>query len=790
MRSSDDSKGTICIECVYKLVLRTSLLLRCARTAELGSSHATGWSGTIPLPTWTSRRDRDLNALKTTGTLAQWIPCVLTLGLLVAAPVRGAAQVTGPSSTEAPRVGLVLSGGGAKGFAHVGVIEALEEAGLRIDVVAGTSMGSVVGGLYAIGTSTDSIKGLIRRADWSQALSDDIDRELRFLHERRLDERTVVTLPIQDGRVGLPVGVAAGSNILRLAELSTWPFATVHSFDDLPRPFVAVATDIETGEAVVLRKGTLSEAMRASAGLPGALEPFEIDGRLLVDGAVVRNLPAEDAQALGADILVCSDVSDEPAGREELGSLLDVLDQVMSFSIEEKTAEQRRLCDVLIRPELDGLSTLDFERFEDWFIRGEEAVRAHRDAIVEIAGLQSGVTANRWPIGQADSVAIASIAVQGVERERSKAVVLAQLGLQPGDYVDAADLEDRLRNLDTTDLFGLVRYRLDEVPGGVRLTLTVEEGPRNQAGLGLRYDDERRAALLFTATLHNLVRYGSVTRFDLRVGAETQARISYLRRREVTGRLEGGTSLGWSQGELRLAGPRRPRSGIEVSSVSATFGLGLGRTTFLGAEALGEWTVLAEQGYPDVMLGSLSAVLDHESLDRIDVPTRGADVRARWEFGISDLTPGEAFSHFSSSARLYIPLHEWVTADIGFFAGSGRGLDLPRHRGFLVGGAHPSAIFANTTQPLFHGVPTQELAGSTAQIGRAGLRVDLTAGLNVRWGVDVGAVRDDWQFPIEDPLWAWALTLGANTIVGPVRVEWGSANGFEDRFTISVGRRF
>lgn len=713
---------------------------------------------------------------------------LVLLALPAGVPAGLRAQV-GPSGAPTPTVGLVLSGGSAKGFAHVGVIEVLEEAGIRVDVVTGTSMGSVVGALYAIGTSTDSIKGLVRGVDWDRALSDDTGRERRFLHERRYDERSILTLPVEGGIVGLPTGVAVGSNIVRLAERATWPYSTVRSFDDLPRPFAAIAADIETGEAVVLRGGVLAEALRASSGIPGALEPFELGGRLLVDGLVARNLPAEDARALGADVVICSDVSDDPGGRDDLDSLLDVLEQVMTFSMQERTDVQRGLCDVLIRPDLAGLGRLDFARFEDWFERGRAAATRHVDALRDISTAQEGRPARPWPEALPDSVRISSVVVQGGERPLSGTLVRAQIGLEPGDFVDAAGLDDRLRNLDSTGLFGLVRYRLDREGQGVRVTVTIQERPRNRVGLGVRYDDERRAALLFSGTFHNLVRYGSVTRFDLRVGTETQARISYLRRHEVTGRLQGGTSLDWSQGELRLEGPTRPRSGIEMTRLSTTFGLSVGRTTFLGAEALGEWMVMDDGAYPDVLLGSVAGVLDHESLDRIDFPTRGTDVEARWEFGVSDLTEGGAFSLLTASGRTYIPLANRLTADLGFYLGSGRGLDLPLHRGLFVGGAHPSAIFSST-QPVFHGVPSQQLVGSSAQIARAGLRVRILRGTFLRIGSDVGGVMDEWRFPVPDPTLGWSLSVGSSTLLGPAVLEWSKAEGYDDRLTVRVGRRF
>jgi NTE family protein len=685
-------------------------------------------------------------------------------------------------------VALVLSGGSAKGFAHVGVIEVLETLGVRVDVVTGTSMGSVIGGLYASGMSTDSIRNLIRRTDWDRALGDDLGREHRALDARRLDERSVLTLPLDGGGVRLPTGIASGSNMMRLAEHSTWSVSTVREFADLPRPFVAVATDIETGEAVVLQRGSLAEVMRASSGLPGVLEPLEIDGRLLVDGAVTRNLPAQDARALDADVVVCSDVAADPVRRDELLSLIDVLEQVLRFSVREETIRQRGLCDVLIRPDDEGLSTLSFESFEEWFERGRQASEEHHDALVEIAGRQAEAPVRPRPTGLPDSVRIATVSVRGVTREGSEDVVRAYLGLTPGDWVDADRLDERLRRLESTGLFGLTRYRLDDAPGGLRLTVTVEERPRDRAGLGIRYDDQRRAALLFTATLHNLLRYGSVTRVDLRVGEETQARVSYLRRYGVTGRFQGGLSLGWSEGELH-PGDMAP-TGIELTRLSTTSGLLFGQSTFLGVEVAGEWAVMRDPAYPDVLLGSVAALLDHESLDRVDFPRRGVDIRARWEFGVSDLAPGGDFSHLSSSAHVYLPLHARASVDAGFFAGSGQGGDLPIHRRFLAGGQHPSAIFSTTTQPLFGGVPSQALSGSAVQIGRAGLRVEVLHGVHIRGGVDVGGVMDEWSFPIQDPLVGWRLTLGVDTVVGPATLEWGWTEEYGDRLAISVGRSF
>lgn len=724
---------------------------------------------------------------------------MLAWSLAVASPLQArdatSTKDAQPSATaDSIRVGLALSGGGAKGLAHIGVLDVLEDAGVHVDVVAGTSMGSVVGGLYAMGLGTDSIRSIISGVDWSLVLADRLERGRRFLHERRMDERAVLTLPVEGGAIGLPAGASIGSSITRLAERATWPAATVRSFDELPRDFAAVATDIETGDAVTLTGGVLSQVMRASIGIPGALEPMELNGRLLVDGAVVRNLPASDARALGADVLICSDVSDELVGRDELGTLVDVLDQVVNLGMRRSTMEQRGLCDVLVRPDVEGISGLAFDRVEDWIERGTSAAERHREALVDVAR-RRGPAAVPLPADVlGDSVRVEGVRVEavgeGVLRPQAEALILEELDIEPGDHVTAENLAYRLEELDATGLFGLIRYRLDGDGDAVALTLHVEERAQNRLGVGLRYDDERRAALLFTTKAHNVLRYGSLTRVDLRVGEETRAAISYQVARGVTGPLEGGLELSWSQGSLRLPETGRPETGIELTRLSGLLGLVVARNTHVGVEGLGEWTVTDRAGGSDVLLTTVSGILDHESLDRIDFPRLGAQVDARWEWGSSDVLPDEGFSVLSARGRVYLPVLWGTTLDLGGYVGVARGADLPAHRYFLVGGAHPSAIFERT-QPAFAGLEPGALAGTVAQVGRIGLRWSAGPNLHVRVGLDAGSVADDWRLPLPDPVYGWSVSAGLGTVVGPVMVQWAHASTRSGgRVSVSVGRAF
>jgi NTE family protein len=670
-----------------------------------------------------------------------------------------------------PTIGLALSGGSAKGIAHIGVIRELERLGVHVDVVAGTSMGSVIGGLYAIGLTPDSIESTIANTDFQLLISDATPRSRRFVDRRRLDDRAVLSVPLELTRVSLPSGAIVGSNMLRLLERETWRAAAIRRFAALPRPFVAVATDLETGDAVPLREGVLADAVRASSGVPGALEPFELGGRVLVDGAYSRNLPATDARELGADVVICSDVSNPIESADELESLVDVLGQLTALSRRESTQEQRDACDVLIQPDVDNLSSLTFDRYPEWIERGRTASVQHEAELRALAGPAHGRPAAEPPVAPllGDSVRIESIEIEGTDRAQVVDLVRRELELEPGDYVGRDGLETALGYLVATDLFGLVRYRLDGTADAAHLTVSVQERPRNRLGMGLRYDDDRRAAILFTATVHNLVGYGSTARLDLRVGEETQIRARLNRRRRVTGTLGVGVAAGWSQAPLELPASE-------------------GGRTSLGWEATAQRTE-APASAADVGLVSLAAVLDHETLDRVDFPQTGADVTGRFEWGATDVAPGERFTVAALDARYYIPVLPRLTVDIGAFLGDARGADLPLHRRFYLGGAHRSTVF-RMTQPLFQGLRGQAQSGRAVQVGRFGVRWEVRSGTFLRAGVDVGAVRDAWTFPFERPMTGWALSAGGETLIGPVEVEvskvWGSAH--DPRVSVSVGR--
>ena len=369
--------------------------------------------------------------------------CLLLPALVAAqvtpAPETLACRQKDPGSTR-PRVGLVLGGGGARGVAHISVIKELERLHVPIDCIAGTSMGSLVGGMYASGMPIGDIEKLILELDWADTLDDSVARPERSFRRKRDDDLSVLPARpgIGTGGVKLAAGLLAGQKVMLLFERVTAPVAHIHDFDKLPIPYRAVAADINTGRAVVLDSGNLPAAMRASMSIPGAFRPIEIDGQLLVDGGMVDQVPVDVARAMGADIVIAVDVGTPLGKLTDDSSMLAFANQVIGFLTvgnTNKSIESLAPRDVLIQPDLgDQVTTAGFDR-------AQLALRIGNDAMADPA-LQAKLAALSHPEAT-DSATLAASAVRSNavpvirfvrfdnKSKYSDAMLLARLALPP-----------------------------------------------------------------------------------------------------------------------------------------------------------------------------------------------------------------------------------------------------------------------------------------------------------------------------------------------------------------------
>jgi NTE family protein len=427
-----------------------------------------------------------------------------------------------------PRVGLALSGGSARGFAHVGVLEILEEAGVPIDVMAGTSMGSVIGGLYASGLGTGELRTVAAGVDWDWMFSDTPQRRNLPVGRKAEEGRTLFTLPIVDGLPRIPSGLIEGQRITLLLTGLTWHVHPVEDFRALPIPFMAVATDAATGDAVDLDHGFLPDAIRASLAIPSVFAPVHIDGRDLIDGGIARNLPSPEVLELGADIVICSDVTKPLLPADSLRTLVDILGQTIAYRTVERRDRDAALCDVMIRPDIEGIESAAFDQAREIMERGREAAVAALDTLRAL-GLVGRVAPtppdDRDPLMEV--AAVTRIGIDGLEQSSERAV-RRSLGIRAPVQVDVNAVDEAVSRVYDTGFYERVSYRLmpdPEAPGASDdrvLIIRLEDEPRSSVGAGYRYDSRYKASILGTATIRDLLIPGSTLLADLRLGEQTR----------------------------------------------------------------------------------------------------------------------------------------------------------------------------------------------------------------------------------------------------------------------------
>lgn len=699
--------------------------------------------------------------------------------------------VTPLAAQDRPTVGLVLSGGSARGLAHIGVIQVLEEAGVNVDLVTGTSMGSVVGGLYAAGYEPDEMFQVASSADWDRLLSDQKERRNLPLERRTRYGRYLLALPVRDGKPTLPGGFIAGQNITQFLEGITWRVHPVEYFRDLPLPYAAVATDIETGDAVRLDRGFLPVSIRASMAIPGVFAPVEIDGRLLVDGGISRNLPAEDALALGADFLICSDVSKPLLPADSLTTLFGILDQTIAFRGNESTLAQRELCDVLILPDLEGLSSTDFALAAPWMARGDSAARAVLPEL-QAAGLTGPSV--RPPLADAqngdpwaDSVTVVDVILVSDSIRVSRDYVLDRMKIDPPGRFTVGDLDAAVSRLYDTGRFRSVSYRLLALPGQpastnapVRLMEISLERSVDQGHLGVsyRYDSRYKASILGTLELRDLLGHGSFTDLDIRAGTQTYLGARYTNRLGRGFEIVPAVGLEYRrmpfdiyEGSRRIGTPR-----ASVVSLPLFFGTGLGQGGLIGVRIKPEYG--DQQEFEGVAGDSafqggtgtyytISAMFALDTRDRALFPSRGLRVMLKSEWADPAIGSGAHFSSNVLDVSGAWPVGRNVSLLGRVIAGNAAGDDLPDYYLFYLGGSQPYYLFPDR-QFEFAGLRTAQRFGRAVQTVVAGVQVEVRPDVFARLRWNAGSTLPEWTgLDLDD----W--TTGGD-LTGALRTRFGT----------------
>ncbi|NMH27610.1 patatin-like phospholipase family protein [Flavobacterium silvaticum] len=428
-------------------------------------------------------------------------------------------------SVRRPKIGLVLSGGGAKGFAHIGVLKVLEENGIKVDYIGGTSMGAIIGGLYASGYNATQIDSIFRSTDFDALLQDYLPRAAKNFYGKRSDELYALTLPFDNFKIGIPRAYSKGLYNFNLMSRLLHRVRHVDDFNKLPIPFFCIATDIETGEEVLLNKGYLPMAIRASSALPSLFSPVELDGKLLVDGGVANNYPIEEVRKMGADIIIGVDVQDGLKDRKALNDATRILGQISTIGQKEIMKRKRAETDIYIKPELNEFSVLSFSEGGDIIAKGEAAAKAQLERIKSIVH-PTGY--KRPDLGREnDSLCIHSVSINKLDNY-TRAYVLGKLGFKNQSMISYDDLKRGIDNLSATQNFSSISYSIHETDGEEEFRLNLVENPsRTMLRFGLHYDGLYKSGVLTNFTHKRLLFKNDVISLDVGLGDNTRYNLDY-----------------------------------------------------------------------------------------------------------------------------------------------------------------------------------------------------------------------------------------------------------------------
>lgn len=425
-----------------------------------------------------------------------------------------------------PKIGLVLSGGGAKGFAHIGVLKVLEDAGVKIDFIGGTSMGAVVGGLYASGYNAAQIDSIFQKTNFDELLSDFIPRASKNFYEKRNDELYALSLPFNDFKIGIPKALSKGLYNFNLLSRLTRNVRHVRDFNQLPTPFLCIGSNIETGEQVILDKGNLAQAMIASAAFPSLFSPIEIDEKLLVDGGVTNNYPIDEIRNLGADIIIGVDVQNDLLDRYSLKDATKILVQITNLHSIEKMKENVVKTDIYIKPDIKNYGVISFDKGKEIIVRGEDATFSVYEKIKLLVDSSNKFTKPKLEL-VVDSLNLKSINCNDLDNF-TKDYVIGKLRFKPGSKISYKELEAGINNINATQNFSAIAYSLSPNDGGDDLNLTLKENPtKSYLKFGLHYDGLFKSGVLINLMRKKTFFKNDVTSFDVILGDNFRYNFDY-----------------------------------------------------------------------------------------------------------------------------------------------------------------------------------------------------------------------------------------------------------------------
>ncbi|MGR5485658.1 patatin-like phospholipase family protein [Vibrio alfacsensis] len=732
-----------------------------------------------------------------------------------------------------PKVAVVLAGGGAKGAAHIGVLKALEDMHIPVDIITGTSMGAYVGGLYASGMSADEIESFIYSVDWNSGYRDRVDRSQRRVRDKEYEDRYQINtdLGVRFGEIRAPTGVVQGQNMLRILRETTGNLGRFDSFDDLVIPYRSVATDILELEEVVLADGHLVDAMMASMSVPGALPPYELNGHMLVDGGVVNNMPVDVARSMGADIVIAVDISTDYNTKEDFTGLFAVADQLSNYLVRRSTQDQAATLnddDVYLRPDVGQMETVEFDKMPSAFQAGYQITKKQKS---KLSALSLSSAEYQKYIDQKQD--IRRDLVYGDERIVDQIVIVNnthysdvlltnRLELETGRPIETAEIEEAVDSLYALDRFELITYHFEEINGVNLLVFDVNEKSWGPNYLNFRFfleDDfktDSQYGIGMSANFTDLNSHGAELAFNIDMGTdkliETELYSPVLSSQELF--VSGKLSYRSENRNIPLNDFENPDLGSVYDFFPVSYTEFMGELSAGGQPTLWqEFRVGGRYSTGTIELSTFASAgdIDYErlgvfanyrldTLDDFAFPTRG--ILLDLDYLVSHDKSPEGFSQINTNDSVEDTVYEIAAR----FKGA---VSLQRHT--LVGQAEYSVVESkNSAIPLdpreiggflnLSGIPRNSLIGQNLFFTSLVYRyrwMDNDFGLfeaPVYLGASLehGGVWSDNDLKLnEAPLYnAASVFFGVDSPIGPVMLAYGRTEQDFDAVYLIVGTSF
>ncbi|MBO7529589.1 MAG: patatin-like phospholipase family protein, partial [Bacteroidales bacterium] len=418
------------------------------------------------------------------------------------------AQVVDDSHSHRPKVGVVLCGGGAKGFAQIRILKALDEAGVPIDYIGGTSIGSIIGALYAVGYDPDMIEKLVREQDWNQVLYDKFSEELMPIDRRMNERRYLATFPITNGKMKVKSAFVEGVYVNMLLSRLMLPAHNIQDYSKLSVPFYCIATDVEHACQYEMTSGSLPRSVRASMSIPFLFQPVTIDGRLLIDGGMVNNFPVRNMKEHGADIIIGIDLEDESIPASQIDNSLQLFTSLMNLSSLEESLYARNHCNIYIKPDLHGRDMLSFNDFDSIIQFGQDAADKFYPQFQRLADSLQNLghfEINRPHVQPVEKIKIVGINVEGIPENHKHSFARLYATEFPAT-VTLDKIEELIVKLKISGYYDNLWYYISDAPDGYILNIHCDEVADKSMSAAIHYDNNYGIGALVNFTFNNVMK--------------------------------------------------------------------------------------------------------------------------------------------------------------------------------------------------------------------------------------------------------------------------------------------